>query len=310
MPWWRPRLKGTEVSYALGSKVARGRLAVARGGDTGKKSKAAPKGPKDLRARRENSVEAFEAAGVTFVRHGKNIYASSSRSAKEQQELMTVVREEVLPRLRDERQQLSDRLSEILDQADSVDLLARASFWYLPIDPDTYKEPESDRASAHIEYLALQVLPNSTSEPQASDPREAASLTGEVVHLARELFAAQSQILTLEQAEDSANVDDQARQYQARTRLQSMSIRGSGYAEHLQHILLGTLGPFDADCERLLGFTAQQALELTMATAAVINGRCSPLPRRPRRCSRRCCGSFRASAARAFPARCQAGSLR
>jgi len=243
----------------------------------GRKGKAGPKRQRDLRARRENSVEAFEAAGVTFVRHGKNIYASSSRSAEEHQELMTVVREEVLPRLRDECQQLSDRLHEILDQADSVDLLARASFWYLPIDLDTYKEPESDRGSAHIEYLALQVLPNSTSEPQASDPMEAASLTGEVVHLARELFAAESQILTLEQAGNPASVDDQARQYQARTRLESMSIRGSGYAEHLHHILLGTLGPFDADCERLLGFTAQQALDLMMAIVAVINDRLEPI---------------------------------
>ncbi|HUZ55893.1 MAG TPA: hypothetical protein VMU94_25620 [Streptosporangiaceae bacterium] len=243
----------------------------------GRKSKTRPKRPKDLRARRRDSVEAFEAGGVTFVRDGKNIYASSSKSADEHREFLTAVREQMLPRLRDERQQLRDRLDEILGRADAVDLLARASFLYLPIDPDTYKEHESDRGSAHIEYLALQVLPNSADELQAVDPVTAASLTGEAIHLVRELFAVESQLLTFGQAEDPRNPDDSARRYQARTRLESMSVRGSGYAEHLRAILLGTLGQFDAALERLLGFTARQALDMTMAIVAVVEDRLQPI---------------------------------
>ena len=243
----------------------------------GRKSKAQPKRLKDLHARRRDSVEAFEAGGITFVRDGENIYARDSRSADEHREFLTVVREQMLPRLRGERQQLRDRLGEILEQADPVDLLARASFWYLPIDPDTYKEWKSDRGSAHIEYLALQVLPNSADEPQAADPVDAASLTGEVIHLVRELFAVESQLLTFGQAQDPRNLDDPARQYQARTRLESMSVRGSGYAEHMRAILLGTLGQFDTDCERLLGFTARQALDMTMAIVSVVEDRLQPI---------------------------------
>jgi hypothetical protein len=188
----------------------------------------------------------------------------------------------MLPRLREERQQLRDRLGEILNQADPVDLLARASFWYLPMDPDTYKESESDRGSAHIEYLALQVLPTSADEPHAVGPVDAASLTGEVIHLVRDLFAVESQLLTFGQAEDPSNPGDAARQYQARTRLESMSVRGSGYAEHVRGILLGTLGQFDADCERLLGFTARQALDMTMAIVSVLEDRLQPIAQEAR----------------------------
>jgi hypothetical protein len=243
----------------------------------GRKSKARPKRSRDVRALRRDSVEEFEVSGLSFVRDGKNIYARNSRSADEHQEFLSVVREQMLPRLRDERQQLRDRLDEVLDQADPVDLLARASFLYLPMDPDTYKEWESDHGPAHIEYLALQVLPFSADEARDVNPPDAVSLTAEAIHLVRELFEVESQLLTFGQAEDPGSLDDQARQYQARARLQSMGVRGSGYAEHLRAILLGTLGQFDSDLERLLGFTAQQALDMTMAIATVIEDRLQPI---------------------------------
>jgi hypothetical protein len=115
-----------------------------------------------------------------------------------------------------------------LAQADPVDLLARAGFLYLPIDPDTYKEWESDRSTVHIEYLALQVLPDSAKEARAIDPRDAASLTSEAIHLVRELFEIQALLLTFGQAEDPQKIDDRVNEYRARTQLESM---GAGVDE-------------------------------------------------------------------------------
>lgn len=221
-------------------------------------------------------AEGFEADGVSLMRVGKNIYSRNSRSPEEHQEFLRSVREEMLPRLRGQRQQLRERLTEVLAEADPVDLLARASFIYLPIDPNTYKEWESDRSTAHIEYLALQVLPDSTKEAQAIDPKDAASLTSEAIHLARELFEVQALLLTFGQAEDPPKIDDQANEYRARTQLESMGVRGTGYPEHMRAILLGTLGQLDADCERLLGFTAKQALDITMSVLSVVEDRLQP----------------------------------
>jgi hypothetical protein len=234
------------------------------------------KPPKELRAENRDSVETFEGNGLSLMRVGKNIYAKNSRTPDEHQEFLTSVREQMLPGLRSDRQQLRNRLAEILAQVDPIDLLARASFLYLPIDPNTYKEWESDHSTAHIDYLALQVLPYSAKEPQAVDPMDAASLTSEAIHLVRELFDVESLLLTYGQAENPQKIHDQVHQYRARTQLESMGVRGSGYAEHLRSILLGTLGQFDLDCSRLLGFTAQQALDVTMAIVSVIEDRLQP----------------------------------
>jgi hypothetical protein len=241
-----------------------------------RKRNARRKPPKKFRAQAQDSVEAFETDGITFIREGKNILTKNSRSPDEQQEFLAVVRGQMLPRLRDQRQQLRDRLAEILAQVDPVDLLARAAFLYVPFNPDTYKEWESDRSTAHIEYLALQVLPNSAHAPQMADQVDAASLTGEAMHLVRELFSVEALLLTYGQAEDPRNLNDQGQQYRARTQLESMSVRGSGYFEHMRAILLGTLGQFNADCESLLGFTAQQALDITMALASIVEDRLQP----------------------------------
>ena len=180
----------------------------------------------------------------------------------------------MLPRLRGDRQQHRDRLAEILTQVDPVDLLARASFLYLPADPDTYKEWESDRSSAHIEYL-LQVLPYSANEARPIDPKVAASLTSEAIHLVRELFQVEALLLTFGQAEEPQKIDDRVTEYRARTQMESMGVRGTGYPEHLRAILLGTLGQLDIECDRYLGFTAQQALDATMAILSVVEDRLS-----------------------------------
>lgn len=237
------------------------------------RNKGRQKPTKKPREEDQDSVEGFEGDGVSLIRSGKNIYSQNDRSPEEHQDFLRSVREEMLPRLRGERQQLRGRLSEILNQTDPVDLLARASFIYLPINPDTYKEWESDRNTAHIEYLALQVLPYSADEAQEVDAREATPLTSEAIHLARELFEVQALLLTFGQAEEPQKINDQATEYRARTQLESMSVRGTGYPEHLRAILLGTLGQLDSDCENLLGFTAQQALDATMAILTVVEDR-------------------------------------
>ncbi len=223
-----------------------------------------------------DTVETLEADGVSLMRAGKNLYSRNNRSPDRHQEFLRSVREEMLPRLRGDRQQHRDRLAEILTQVDPVDLLARASFLYLPVDPDTYKEWESDRSAAHIEYLALQVLPDSANEARPIDPKVAASLTSEAIHLVRELFQVEALLLTFGQAEEPQKIDDRATEYRARTQMESMGVRGTGYPEHLRAILLGTLGQLDIECDRYLGFTAQQALDATMAILSVVEDRLQP----------------------------------
>jgi hypothetical protein len=226
--------------------------------------------------RREDRVEAFELAGVTFIRVGKNIYTRSERTPEQQQEFLASVRDEMLPQLRQERELLRARLDEVLAQADPVDLIETASLLYLPTDPDTFREWESDRNPAHIEYLALQVLPLSAEPPRPVHPMLAAELVSEAVELVRQLFDIEAQLLTFGQADDPDSITDPTAQYRARAQLESIGVRGSGYAEHLRAILLGTLGAFNSECEQLLGFTAEQALTIVPAIVDIVGMRLVP----------------------------------
>lgn len=65
---------------------------------------------------------------------------------------------------------LRQQLLAILTKMDPFDLLARASLTYLHMDPDTFKEWESDRSPAHVEYLALHAL--GADGPEAGERRE------------------------------------------------------------------------------------------------------------------------------------------
>lgn len=178
------------------------------------------------------------------------------------------------------RKQAARRTSllEILDEADAVDLVARASLTYLHIDPDTFKEWESDRSPAHIEYLALQALGAESLHPKGVDPIRQWELTWEAIALVREMFSAASMLITMDAiAARRKAPDDPTVEYTLKTRLESLGVRGTGYAEHLIRVIRGCFDPFDRECRELLGFTATEALTLTYGIAAVISDRLEPL---------------------------------
>lgn len=226
--------------------------------------------------RRENQAEGFEAGGVTFVRVGTEIHTRNERTSEQQQEFLAAVRDSMLPQLQQERQQLREALDSVLEQSDPVDLLATASLLYLPTDPNTFREWETDRSPAHIEYLALQVLPRSAEPARSVRPQLAAQLVSGAIELVRDLFAVEAQLLTFGQAEAAGSGTDPMDEYRIQSQMESIGVRGAAYPEHLRAILRDTLGTFDAECERLLGFTADQALTIFPAILDVVGNRLRP----------------------------------
>jgi len=178
---------------------------------------------------------------------------------------------------RREQSQRRERLIEILGKVDSIDLVARASLTYLHFDPDTYKEWESDRSPAHVEYLALQALGAGPSTPVGANPLEASRLTFEALDIVRALFKSASYLSVLDGIKARRqNPNDPTVEYMVKTRLESLVVRGTGYSEHLARVLQGCLGPFDRECRDLLGFTGSQALALTHGMADLISDRLEP----------------------------------
>lgn len=166
------------------------------------------------------------------------------------------------------------RLVEILEAVDPADLVARASLVYLNFDPNTYCEGEDDRLPSHIEYLALQALAVGVDSPPSVDPVEASQLTYEAIELVRSLFSDFKMLLLFQALNERDSQRKPITDFQLRARMNSLWVRGTGYAEHLERVIVGCFTPLDELCRRVLGFTASDALAIYAGATELVKGRC------------------------------------
>jgi hypothetical protein len=118
-------------------------------------------------------------------------------------------------------------------------------------------------------------------DPSASDSGEAPWLsasyetymaTNRAIDAVRELFEQSTNLLHMRSIlkVNEPGVDVGFEEFRRETLLQSLNIRGTAYAEHSAAVLEGCLGPFDAECKTILGFTAGEAWSLSDAANIVI----------------------------------------
>ena len=177
---------------------------------------------------------------------------------------------EAIPDLEERRTQARARLLEILREADRPDLVAQAALTYQINNPETFKESENERQPSHLEYLALQAagIGLAAGIRVDSSPAELTSQTGEAMHLVQEIFALSQVLLPIQSAREILEVKDEPSildEFQVGARLHSMTVRGSGYVEHLDRVVFGCFDPIEDDCRRVLGFTAREATQVIEA---------------------------------------------
>ena len=216
-------------------------------------------------------------SGPSFGRiaiHGRFAHVSNTATPEEHAEFragLLAAKPDIEARVSEGR----ERLLELLRSVDPGDIVARASLVYLSFDPNTYREWEDDRSPGHVEYLALQALAVGLDSSPTAHPAEAPQLTDEAIDLARSLFDDVSMLYALRALEESEGAHDQITDYQLKERLSSLAVRGTGYAEHHQRVIAGCFTPLDDLCKRVLGFTAENALEILVGVVELINGRVS-----------------------------------
>ncbi len=234
--------------------------------------------PQPTRRRAPNEPDDYGEFPFGYIaRWGRFITMRGTLSPDEHAEVVDAFLEGAVD-IRREQETRRTRLLEILDEADPVNLIARLSLNYLHIDPDTFKEWESDRSPAHVEYVALQALGVGLSGPKRIESMRELELTVEAIELVREMFRSASILMIMEAiAARRDRPDDPTVEYVLKTRLESLAVRGSGYVEHLVRVLHGCLDPFERECRRLLGFTAAEALTLTYGIVDLISDRIEPL---------------------------------
>jgi hypothetical protein len=253
--------------------------------------------------------QSFSFPGGSVTLSGRNIVMRSEVTPEDHARRVAEL-EASIPEIEAARKDLRSKLDEVLAVVAPLDCLALSSALYLMKDPDTYSEADDDRSPAHLEFLALSVLPlmaapsngagastDSEGVPEhavtgeeaaaASDGAvtdasyrywRAAALTkaaSESIGLVRELFS-QSTDLTWRRFIVKANepgADVGFEEFRREAQLQSMNIRGAAYHEHLSMVLRGVFGAFEDECRDLLGFTADEAWSCAVGVSSLMSRR-------------------------------------
>lgn len=206
------------------------------------------------------------------ARIGRSIHTRNTLNEVEHAELVAHL-VSTKPELEQERSNLQVRLQELLRGTDPLELLMQFAVPYLAIDPDTFREWESDRSPAHVEYLALQAM-RALPGVAAWEPRDMSERLEEAEDLVRRLFQLTTALYGIDFVESSSGTQEDAvvGELRFRTLLESLSIRGSSYPEHEILIVRGLFAPFDNELVSLMGFTADQALACadTLATVMLV----------------------------------------
>lgn len=181
----------------------------------------------------------------------------------------------------DRRESNRSRLVTLLAETDRVSLLSQAAITYLAHNPDSFRESENDRFIPHIEYLSLQAAGVGLERDCSAriSPEVLAEQTDEAIELVRAIFQDSIALLGLRGMADGPSADpDEAirKQYQTKTRMESILVRGSGYLEHHERVVHGCLDPLDAECSALLGFTGSEAIQLGRAVPELWRERLEP----------------------------------
>ncbi len=224
----------------------------------------------------DNSTDYFEFFGGDVTRHGRFIEMSTHRTAERQAELEEHLRQ-LVPQLESELDVQMERLDELLQEAGPENCVAVASLSYLLKDANMYRESEDDRSPGHVEFLALRALPLLGTQPRA-DSRSIGIVGLEALELVRDAFEAATMLLNLRSffaavTAESTAVADFARH----TRMSSLLVRGTAYAEHTKAIFDGCLVPYDETLQRILGFSATDAWALARGVGELVIGRFDPV---------------------------------
>ena len=225
-------------------------------------------------AARPRNVDFLALPTGYIARQGRFVQVTNDASPEEHAEF----RDSVLASQPDFEERVSanrQKLVEILEAVDPADLVARASLIYLNFDPNTYCEGEDDRLPSHIEYLALQALASGMDSPPTVDPVEASHLTHEAIELVRSLFFDSKMLLVIQALNERDSQSEPITDFQLRERMNSLWVRGTGYAEHLERVIAGCFTPLDELCKRVLGFTASDALAIYAGATELIASRCN-----------------------------------
>jgi hypothetical protein len=195
------------------------------------------------------------------ARKGRFILARGLLTEEESEAFRKELLEGGLAEMRARMESLQAELVDLLKSMDPLEMLMQFAVPYLSLDPNTYREWETDRLASHVEYLAMQVVGLGKCETQEWTPQQMSEGLTRVEAIIKDLFALQYQYVGMSTFA-STNPGDIGGQLRVAVLLHSLAVRIPSYGEHEVANLRGIFEPLDDLMLSSFGFTIDDAIAI------------------------------------------------
>ena len=161
------------------------------------------------------------------------------------------------------------KIETLLAKYNSFDIIANMSFMNLSFNPETFKEYSHEGLSAYVEYITLLCL----KKPFSSG--EEFIVTGEDIEtiqkLIESIFIKEAWLLITRGSNrqtEIAPTDLEKLQFLIRTH--ELIVRNPAYQHHHYEVIQHLFAPFEKELTNKIGFTAQDAINLTKASSQLV----------------------------------------
>ena len=189
-------------------------------------------------ATRKRPDEVFERPGFTMIRRGRYLEMKTHRSPDEHKELLRRMRES-RPQIFSQIRADTLELETLLQKYTSLDLVASLILRHCILDPNEYKESDSQLRPHWVEHAAIVELKQPRYELRL--PLLADSSDLERAHeLLEQIFMQTASYYIAEHAErNSTTPPSRIEELRFATLLHGMSVRSPAYSSHCRDLLLG-----------------------------------------------------------------------
>ncbi|MBA0882458.1 hypothetical protein [Flavobacterium undicola] len=213
-------------------------------GRKNKKKKVAPK-------RAKKNHEEFVIPGGKIIRDGKNLFSKTNRTEKEQEDLLTAIRES-RPEMLKKLQEYIDRAIEIFSSYDRIKLLGMIAFNMMLKHDDPDDDGACELAMEYGQSFATAVREISSDEPTGE-------IGNEVIGLLYNIRKLYSQYVMTESAEK--NIPELENKMRYKTITESLYMRGNGYPQHIYQVYKELFEGHNPFLLEKYGFSSQDILE-------------------------------------------------
>jgi len=206
--------------------------------------------------RGRGNTQVKEIGGVKIIRKGNTVYTRNKRSAKEHEQFLNDIKQG-LPFISNAIKEKTSGAIQIFRRYDNIELLGALSVNHLS---DQMGEEDGGAGEVILEYgMSL----SSAIREGNSLPFPSSTVLDELINTLSDIKFLYGQMYTFESLatpEEGDNADEGLTRIKLNAVIESLSVRGVGYYQHVEEIFLGLFSQHDKFLVDNYGFTAHELI--------------------------------------------------